>query len=179
MRALRRPRLLPALGLGALVDGATFCTFTYLAPLTTEVTGLAAGWVPGMPALFGAGAFAGVTSAGRLADRRPLPVLRAGGAALLVGWVLPSLAAGHTTATVLLVPLLGLLAFGVGSTLITRVLYEAADAPPLGGAFATSALNAGAALGPVPDGAAIDGGLGSSAPRSGSAPCWRRPRSPH
>nr|WP_107481180.1 hypothetical protein [Streptomyces sp. IMTB 2501] len=67
-------------------------------------------------------------------------------------------------ATVLLVPVLGAPAFGVGSTLITRVLYEAADAPPLAGAFATSALNVGAALGPVLGGAAIDGGLGYRAP---------------
>jgi DHA1 family chloramphenicol resistance protein-like MFS transporter len=164
LRALRRPRLLLTLGLGALVNGATFCTFTYLAPLTTEVTGLDAGWVPGVLALFGTGAFAGVTSAGRLADRRPWPVLRAGGAALLAGWVLLALAAGHTTTTVLLVPLLGLLSFGVGSTLITRALYEATDAPSLGAALATSALNVGAALGPVLGGAAIDSGLGYRAP---------------
>jgi DHA1 family chloramphenicol resistance protein-like MFS transporter len=65
---------------------------------------------------------------------------------------------------VALVPVLGLLAFGVGSTLVTRVLYEAADAPFLGGAFATSALNVGAALGPVLGGFALDGGLGHRSP---------------
>ncbi|WBO68302.1 Cmx/CmrA family chloramphenicol efflux MFS transporter [Streptomyces camelliae] len=164
LRVLRRPRLLMTLGLGALVNGATFCTFTYLAPLATEVTGLGAGWLPGVLALFGAGAFAGVASAGRLADRRAVPVLRAGGAALSAGWVLLALAAGHAAAAVLLVPVLGLLAFGVGATLITQVLYEAADAPSLAGAFATSALNVGAALGPLLGGAAIDGGLGYRSP---------------
>ncbi|KOV65468.1 Cmx/CmrA family chloramphenicol efflux MFS transporter [Streptomyces sp. MMG1121] len=164
LRLLRRPRLLVTLGLGALVNGATFCTFTYLAPLATDVTGLGAGWVPGVLALFGAGAFAGVTSAGRLADRRHLPVLWAGGAALLAGWALLALSAGHPAAAVLLVPVLGMLSFGVGSTLITRVLYEAADAPLLGGAFATSALNVGAALGPVLGAAAIEGGLGYRSP---------------
>ncbi|MGV9761857.1 MFS transporter, partial [Streptomyces tricolor] len=39
LRALRRPRLRSVLCLAALVNGATFCTFTYLAPLVTEVCG--------------------------------------------------------------------------------------------------------------------------------------------
>ncbi|MEU2439639.1 Cmx/CmrA family chloramphenicol efflux MFS transporter [Streptomyces rubradiris] len=164
LRALRRPRLLWVLCLAALVNGATFCTFTYLASLVTEVGGLGAGWVPGVLALFGAGAFAGVTAAGRLADRDVRPVLPLAGAALLAGWTALALAAGRPGAAVALVPVLGLLAFGVGSTLVTRVLYEAADAPTLGGAFATSALNVGAALGPVLGGAALDGGLGHRSP---------------
>lgn len=165
LRALRRPGLLSVLALAALVNGATFCTFTYLAPLVTEVCGLGAGWVPGVLALFGAGAFAGVTAAGRLADRGAGPVLPLAGAALLAGWTALALAAGRPGAAVALVPVLGLLAFGVGSTLVTRVLYEAAtDAPSLGGAFATSALNVGAALGPVLGGAALDGGLGHRSP---------------
>jgi MFS transporter, DHA1 family, chloramphenicol resistance protein len=109
--------------------------------------GAGAGWVPGVPALFGGGAFAGVASAGRLSDRRPLRILRAGGALLLTGWLPLALAAAHTVATLLLVPLQGPLVSGVGSALITRVLREAADAPYLAGEFATSALNVGAAPG--------------------------------
>ncbi|UFR00468.1 MFS transporter [Streptomyces sp. Go40/10] len=164
LRALRRPRLLSVLCLAALVNGATFCTFTYLAPLVTEVCGLAAGWVPAVLALFGAGAFAGVTAAGRLADRGPRRVLPAAGSALLAGWAALAVTAGRPAVALVLVPVLGLLAFGVGSTLVTRVLYEAVDAPSLGGAFATSALNVGAALGPVLGGAALDGGFGHRSP---------------
>lgn len=37
------PRLAVLLLLGALVNGATFCSFTYLSPVITEVTGLGAG----------------------------------------------------------------------------------------------------------------------------------------
>ncbi|MCG0062413.1 MFS transporter [Streptomyces tricolor] len=164
LRALRRPRLRSVLCLAALVNGATFCTFTFLAPLVTEVCGLEARWVPAVLALFGAGAFAGVTAAGRLADRGARAVLPAAGAALLAGWAALAVAAGQPAAAVALVPVLGLLAFGVGSTLVTRVLYEAVDAPSLGGAFATSALNVGAALGPALGGAALDGGLGHRSP---------------
>ncbi|MEU9475857.1 Cmx [Streptomyces sp. NPDC048191] len=106
-----------------------------------------------------------MTSAGRPADRRSLPVLAGGGAALLSGRLMLALtAAGHAVATLLLVPVQGLPAFGVGSALITRVPYEATDAPLLGDAFATSALNVGAALGPVLGGAAIGGGPGYRSP---------------
>lgn len=62
LRALRSSRLRLTLLLGALVNGATFCTFTYLAPLVTTVTGLADGWVPVVLALFGAGSFVGSES---------------------------------------------------------------------------------------------------------------------
>ncbi len=91
LRPLRNRRLQLTLLLGALVNGATFCTFTYLAPLvTTHVTGLPDGWVPVVLALFGLGSFVGVSLGGRIADRRPALLLGAGGVALTVGWDAPS-----------------------------------------------------------------------------------------
>lgn len=159
-RALRSPRLLVTLALGALVNGATFCTFTYLGPLATDVGGFADGWVPVLLALFGIGSFAGVTYGGRVADTRPLPLLVCGGAALLAGWVLLALAAGSPVAVVVLVLVQGALSFAVGSTLISQALYAATGAPALGGAFATAAFNVGAALGPWAGGLAIGDGSG-------------------
>ncbi len=164
LRSLRSPRLVGTLLLGALVNGATFCTFTYLAPLVTEETGLGDGWVPGVLALFGAGSFAGVTVAGRYADRRPVPVLAGGGVALCAGWCLLALGAGHPAVTLALVLVQGALSFGVGSTLISQALYAAPQAPTLAGGFATAAFNVGAALGPWAGGAAIGAGLGYRSP---------------
>ncbi|MEU5299603.1 Cmx/CmrA family chloramphenicol efflux MFS transporter [Streptomyces noursei] len=164
LRALRRPRLLVALLLGALVNGATFCTFTYLAPLVTGVTGFGAAGVPVVLALFGLGSFVGVTAGGRLADRRPRPLLAVGGGALLVGWVVFALTAGNAVATVVLVLVQGTLSFAVGSTLIAQVLYAAVEAPTLGGGFATAALNVGAAAGPWWGGVALAAGFGYRAP---------------
>ncbi|MFI6922355.1 Cmx/CmrA family chloramphenicol efflux MFS transporter [Nonomuraea spiralis] len=160
LRTLRDPRLLVALTLGALVNAATFCTFTYLSPLVTEVSGLSEGWVPVILALFGLGSFAGVSAAGRLSDTRPMPVLLAGGLALPVGWALFAYAAAVPVAVFVLVFVQGALSFAVGSTLIARVLYAAAGAPSLGGSFATAALNVGAAAGPALGGAVIAAGLG-------------------
>ncbi|MBE9499193.1 MFS transporter [Streptomyces sp. GKU 257-1] len=164
LRALRRPRLLVTLLLGALVNGATFCSFTYLAPLSTEVAGFADGRVPGLLALFGLGSFLGTAAAGRLADRYPLRLLVAGGAVLPLGWALFGLTAGHPYAAVVLVPVQGALSFAVGSTLISQALYAAAEAPSLAGGFATAALNVGAALGPWAGGLALGHGSGYRAP---------------
>ncbi|MFD8548849.1 Cmx/CmrA family chloramphenicol efflux MFS transporter [Streptomyces sp. NPDC059649] len=164
LRTLRSPRLLLTLLLGALVNGATFCTFTYLAPLVTDVAGIGTGWVPAVLALFGLGAFAGVSAGGRLADTRPVPVLLTGGTALLAGWALLALTAGSPVAVLLLVPALGALSFGVGSTLVAQALHAATGAPTLAGGYATAALNVGAALGPWLGGAALAAGFGHRAP---------------
>lgn len=159
LAALRRPRLLVVLLLGALVNAATFCTFTYLAPLTTDVAGLAPGRVPLTLALFGLGSFVGVTAAGRITDGTRL--LAVGGPALLAGWIVLAVA----PATLLPVVMVqGALSFAVGSTLIARALAGAGDAPTLAGAYATTAFNVGAVLGPSAGGIAIGAGLGYGAP---------------
>ncbi|SCE94077.1 hypothetical protein GA0070558_114170 [Micromonospora haikouensis] len=152
------------LALAALVNGATFCTFTYLAPLATEVSGYGRAWVPALLAVFGLGSFVGVTVAGRLSDTRPMRILVPGGLALLAGWLLLAATAAIAPVALLLVLVQGALSFAVGATLITLVLYRAADAPSLGGSFATAALNVGAAVGPLLGGAAIGVGLGYRSP---------------
>ncbi|MFD4692602.1 Cmx/CmrA family chloramphenicol efflux MFS transporter [Streptomyces sp. NPDC058463] len=164
LRALGRPRLLLTLLVMALVQGATFCTFSYLEPLVTRVTGLGAGWVPAVLALFGVGSFAGVALAGRIADARPGAVVTVGSVALAVGWAALALTAGNPVAALALVLLQGALAFGTGTALITRVFHQAPDAPTLAGSFATAAFNVGAALGPWLGGLALGAGFGFRAP---------------
>ncbi|MFF1419901.1 Cmx/CmrA family chloramphenicol efflux MFS transporter [Streptomyces sp. NPDC058280] len=164
LRSLREPRLLVTLLLGALVNGATFCSFTYLAPLLTSVTGLGSVWVPTMLALFGLGSFVGVTVGGRMADVRPAQLLVTGGLVLLAGWVVFAVSAGNPVATLVLVFVQGALSFAVGSTLISQVFYVATGAPALAGGFATAAFNVGAAIGPWLGGIAIGAGLGYRSP---------------
>ncbi|MFG6195037.1 Cmx/CmrA family chloramphenicol efflux MFS transporter [Nonomuraea sp. JJY05] len=164
LRALRRPRLLVLLLLAALVNGGTFCTFTYLAPLLTGDTGIGSSWMPLMLALFGLGSFAGVSVSGRVADRRPIRLLVICGPALAAGWALFALTAGAPVPAVVLVFVQGTLSFAVGSTLISQVLYAATGAPTLAGGFATAALNVGATLGPWLGGLTIGAGLGLRSP---------------
>ncbi|SEL87659.1 MFS transporter, DHA1 family, chloramphenicol resistance protein [Nonomuraea pusilla] len=164
LRALRDRRLQVTLLLGALVNAATFCAFTYLASVVTRVAGIGAGWVPVMLALFGVGSFLGVTIGGRLADAGPGPLRAAAGLALLGGWLAFALAAGDPVAATALVLVQGTLSFAVGSALIAQALYAATAAPSLGGAFATAAFNVGAAAGPWLGGLAIGAGHGFRAP---------------
>ncbi len=164
LRVLTGPRLRPVLLTMALVQGATFCTFSYLEPLLTRETGLGAGCVPVALALFGAGSFAGVTVAGRFADARPVAVVATGMTALVLGWAALALAAAHPVLVLVLIPLLGMLAFGTGTALITRVLGLAPGAPTLAGAFSTTAFNLGATVGPWAGGLTLDAGLGYRGP---------------
>ncbi len=135
--------------LGALVNAATFGSFTFLAPVVTDTAGLGELWISVALVLFGIGSFAGVTVAGRLSDHRPYLVLTAGGPLLLVGWPALAVLADEPVALLVLVFVLGALSFALGSTLITRVLYEAAGAPTMAGSYATAALNVGAGVGPL------------------------------
>jgi DHA1 family chloramphenicol resistance protein-like MFS transporter len=169
LRSLTRGPLLAAYGVNALVQGATFCTFTYLAPLLTDVTGFGEGRVPAMLMLFGTGAFVGVTAGGRIADAGPPAVLPAGMAALAAGWALLAWTAGNAAAAVVLVFVLGMLAFGIGPALMARVFRLADGAPTLAGGFTTAAFNVGATAGPWLGGLAIDAGLGLRAPVGVSA----------
>ncbi|MGE2714785.1 Cmx/CmrA family chloramphenicol efflux MFS transporter [Mycolicibacterium litorale] len=161
---LRSRHLLLAMTLGALVNGGTFAAFTFLALLVTDSAGLADDWIPIALVVFGAGSFFGVTLAGRLSDQRPGLLLAAGGPLLLAGWVTLALYGSQPVLLIPLVFLQGLLAFGVGSTLITRVLYAAADAPTMGGSYATASLNIGAAAGPVLGGLGLTTDVGTTAP---------------
>ncbi|MEE1755244.1 Cmx/CmrA family chloramphenicol efflux MFS transporter [Streptomyces sp. SP18CS02] len=146
---LRSPRLLLVMLLGALVNAATFGSFTFLAPVVTDTAGLGELWIPVVLVLFGAGSLVGVTVAGRLSDQRPGLVIAAGGPLLLLGWPALAMLAEEPIALLVLAFVQGALSFALGGTLITRVLYEAAGAPTMAGSYATAALNVGAAVGPV------------------------------
>ncbi|WP_395358428.1 Cmx/CmrA family chloramphenicol efflux MFS transporter [Streptomyces sp. YH02] len=146
---LARPRLIVVMLLGALVNAATFASFTFLAPVVTENAGLGGMWISVVLVLFGTGSFVGVTVAGRLSDQRPGLVLAVGGPPLLLGWPALAMLADKPVALLTLVFVQGALSFALGSTLIARVLYEAAGAPTMAGSYATAALNVGAAIGPV------------------------------
>ncbi|MGK5557233.1 Cmx/CmrA family chloramphenicol efflux MFS transporter [Actinomadura kijaniata] len=164
LRDLTRPPLLLSYTVNALVQGATFCTFTYLAPLVTETAGLAEGWVPVLLVLFGGGATLGITIGGRVTDAHPRTVLVCGAVALTGGWTLLALTAGNPVALVALVFVQGMLAFGLAPALTSRTFALATGAPTLAGGFVTAAFNVGNTLGPWLGGLAIDAGWGFRSP---------------
>ncbi|MGY3340114.1 DHA1 family chloramphenicol resistance protein-like MFS transporter [Streptomyces filamentosus] len=154
---LRTPRLIRVMVLAALVNAATFGALTFLAPVVTGPAGLSAPWVSVALVLFGAGSCAGIALAGRLADRHSARLLAAGGPLLCAGWAGLAALADRPAALLGLLLVQGGLAFALGGTLIARILYEAAGAPALAGAYATAALNAGAVAGPLAAAPALEG----------------------
>lgn len=149
LRALRSRPVRLALVSAAVVNGATFATFAYLAVIATDVAHLPEGAAPGLLAAFGAGAFAGTTTAGRTGDGRIRRGLIVTVCALPAGWAALAMAGAHAVPLFALAVLQGGLSFGAGSALIGRVMRVASGAPALSGSFATVALNAGAFLGPL------------------------------
>lgn len=155
LAALRRLPVVATLLVAALVNGGTFAVYTYVAPLLTGAGGAGPRAVPVALALFGAGAFAGVTAAARFADARYRALLVGGGTAVAVGWVALAVSAGSGWVAVVLLAVLGGLAFAVGTAVIGRSLALMPDAPTMGGSLTTAALNVGATGGPLLGGASL------------------------
>ncbi|WP_436787991.1 Cmx/CmrA family chloramphenicol efflux MFS transporter [Yinghuangia sp. YIM S10712] len=155
-RELRSREVQLAMLLAALVNAATFGTFAYLAVIATDVAHLSDRVVPGLLAVFGVGAFVGVTTAGRVGDGQLRRGLIVGFCALPAGWAVLAVSSGHAVWLFAMAVVQGALSFGVGSSLVNRVMVVAAEAPSLSGAFATVALNSGAFFGPILAGAVTE-----------------------
>ncbi|MFC3452521.1 Cmx/CmrA family chloramphenicol efflux MFS transporter [Amycolatopsis speibonae] len=148
-RELKASPVRHAMILAALVNGATFATFAFLAVIATDVADLPAGAVSGLLAAFGVGAFIGVTVAGRKSDGELKRGLVLALCALPVGWAVLAATGAQPVALFVVTTVQGGLSFGCGSAFVARVMHVAPGAPTLGGSFATVALNTGAFLGPV------------------------------
>ncbi|GHJ08686.1 chloramphenicol resistance protein [Micromonospora humidisoli] len=151
----RRPAQLNIV-LAVLVNAATFGTFTYLAAIATGPAGFTDRTVPLLLAVFGIGAFLGVTVAGRFGDRHWRPLITVTGPLLMAGWALLAFTVASPAALWLLALTQGALSFALGSTLIARIVATTRDAPTMGGSFATVALNVGAVTGPLAGGLTIE-----------------------
>lgn len=163
-RVLLHRRLMLPLVLCALVNGATFCAFTYLSPLVTDGAGLPAGLVPMVLGIFGIGSFLGVWAAGRFGDDHAKRILGIGGTGLLLGWIALAALSAIPVVLILLVLLQGALSFAVGSTLIAVSIRASTAAPTMSGSFATASLNIGAAVGPVLGGLVYATAAGATGP---------------
>lgn len=151
----RRP-VLVAVVLAVLVNAATFGAFTFLGVVGSSA-GIPEPWIPLLLAAFGIGAFLGVSATGRWAAPAERLWITVGALALTGAWATAALLSGAPLAVFVGAPLCGGLSFAVGSALIGRIVREAADAPVLGGAYATVALNLGAVIGPIIAGLAYEG----------------------
>ncbi|MET8853333.1 MFS transporter [Amycolatopsis sp. NPDC004625] len=164
LAVFRRPQVWLALVMTALGFAGVFASFTYIAPMMTEVAGFSSGAVTWLLVLFGAGLFAGNLFGGRAADRRLMPslyVILAALALVLLAFVFTAHAKVPAAITI---ALFGAAGFATVPPLQARVLAKAEGAPALASAANIAAFNLGNAGGAWLGGQAIEAGLGYTAP---------------
>ncbi|MFI5558563.1 MFS transporter [Amycolatopsis japonica] len=147
LRAMRTPRLWGVYAITILSTAAYMVSFNYLAAMLADV--VPAVWIPAVLALFGIGAFAGLSIGGRISDRRPHHALLGGGIGIAVFSAILALFATSVWVVVPTVFLLGIAAFVLNPALYGRVFTIAASAPTLAGATTVSAFQLGISLTPA------------------------------
>ncbi|MBX6722680.1 MAG: MFS transporter, partial [Dactylosporangium sp.] len=146
---LLNPRLWVLYAVTILTTAAYMITYNYLAAMLHTITHLPGSWIPAVLAVFGVGAFTGLSIGGRISDRRPHLALHTGTTGILALSVLMTAALNHSVTVVLVVYLIGTAAFVLNPAIYGRVFAIAAEAPTLAGATTVSAFQLGISITPV------------------------------
>jgi DHA1 family inner membrane transport protein len=159
LSALRRPQVWLTLATAAIGFGGIFAVYTYLASTLLDITGVSAGMVPVVLAVFGLGMTVGNLVIPRFADRALMPTT-----GVLLLWLATMLALYPRAATNLWTTMLDVFAIGLGgalgAVLQTRLIDVAGSAQGLAAALNHAAINVANALGPWLGGMAIAAGFG-------------------
>ncbi|AUI61751.1 MFS transporter [Amycolatopsis sp. BJA-103] len=147
LRAMRSWRLWGVYAVTILSTASYMVSFNYLAAMLEDV--LPAVWIPAVLALFGVGAFAGLSVGGRISDKRPHHALLGGVLGIAVFSVLLAVFTTSVWVVVPVVFLLGVAAFVLNPALYGRVFAIAGSAPTLAGATTVSAFQLGISLTPA------------------------------
>ncbi|MEU7580082.1 MFS transporter [Streptomyces sp. NPDC041068] len=163
LAVFRRPQVWIALAMTACGISGLFISFTYVAPMMTDVTGFAAGSIPWLLVLYGAGLVVGNLLGGKAADRAPLRTILIVLALLSAVLVAFTFTAHAKVPAAITLALLGTVGFATVPALQSWILKQAEGAPTLASAANIGAFNAGAAVAAWLGGLVIDGGMGYAA----------------
>lgn len=155
---LLRPQMIRALLMTTLGFGGTFTTFTFIAPMITDVSGFEATWVAPLLLLFGFGMFLGNPIGGRLADWNVDKAVLFSLSFLIAVLVLTSLVMPIQVLMVGAIFLFGMALFSTIPPLQMQVMSHAGDAPVLASSFNIAAFNLGNGMGAWLGSAALAGG---------------------
>lgn len=164
LKVFRRIGVWFALLTGALGFGGFFAVYSYVSPLSTEVTGLPASWVPWALVAAGLGMTIGNLLGGRLADSgasRAIFVCFGAFAVSLLVLILTATTAVGLFAGLFLV---GASAAALSPVIQTRLMDVAGESQTLAAAINHSSLNIGNSLGAYLGGVVIAAGWGFLAP---------------
>ncbi len=159
-RAVLRPQVQLVLSLSTISSIALFCVFTYIAPILESVTHLSPHAVTWVLVLFGVSITAGNILGGRLGDWKPMPLVIAGLALLIVILLAMPLAMPRLIPAVALVFVWGFVHFCAIAPLQPRIVEQAAGAPNLASTLNQGAFNLGNALGAGLGGLVLTAGYG-------------------
>ncbi len=162
--ALRNPRVLFTLAVGAIGFGGMFAVYTYIAPTMTTLAGLAESTIPWVLATFGLGMTIGTLTGGRISDRNVTAGITSGFIATAV-----TMAAFPFTLSVPVLAFVNVFFMGFSSSLMlpslqVRLMNVAGNAQSLAASMNHSALNLANAGGAWLGGVVIAAGWGYTGP---------------
>ncbi|MEV6302719.1 MFS transporter [Actinoplanes sp. NPDC051861] len=164
LRALRRPQVWLVAATAAVGFAGFFAVNSYIAPVTTEVTGLSSGAVPWVLAVFGLGMTVGNALGGAFADRDLRRATVFGFAGMIVSCVLFAMTASTVPGLFAGAFLVGATSIFLGPALQARLITVAPEAQLMGAAVNQSAMNVANSLGAALGGLVISMGYGYLAP---------------
>ena len=169
LRTFAEPEVWLVLGVAMLGGGGLFATFSYIAPMMTDLTGYADSSLTWLLVLFGLGMTAGNLIGARLSDRFPTRTLLVSLAAE-IAVALALIPGDHNrVAAALLVFLFPLTALAALPALQGRIIAITGGAPNLAAASLQAAFNIANSLGAYLGGLAIAAGLGYNSPNAVAA----------
>jgi DHA1 family inner membrane transport protein len=162
--AFGRPQVWLTLLVGSLGFGGFFAVYTYISPVTTEVTGLNTQTVPWVLVAAGIGMTIGNLLGGRAADRNIMGTLFVCFGVFAIALTGLALTAQWPVGLFCCVFLVGLAASALSPAIQTRLMDVAGDSQTLAAALNHSSLNIGNSIGAYFGGLTIAAGLGYLSP---------------
>ncbi len=163
MAVLRHGEVWLAFAMTVSFSAAMFTTFTYIAPLLEDLTGLSPRGVTASLFLIGVGLTVGNVVGGRFADKRLQATLFGGFVAIAAASLLLSFFATMMVPTEILLFLWGGVTFALVPALQVNVMKRGHEAPNLVSIMNIGAFNIGNALGAWTGGVVLDAEFGLAA----------------
>jgi DHA1 family inner membrane transport protein len=160
LRALAAPQVWLVAGTLAVGFGGFFAVYTYLSPVTTDVTGLGSGAVPWVLATAGLGMTTGIVLGGRAADRDVRRASAGGFVAIAASIGLFCAVARSPVGLFAATFLVGASCMFVAPAMQALLVRAAPEAQLMGAAVNQSASNVANSLGAALGGLSVGAGLG-------------------
>ncbi len=159
-----KPTVWVILGIAMLGIGGLFASFSYIAPLLTEVTGLPDTALSPLLGMFGVGLVAGNLAGGWAADRYPTATIATALAAQSVAMTTLAVFAHQPVIATIALMATGAAGFAIVPAFLSRLIDHAGGESPLAAAAGGSATNLGTATGSYLGGLTLTAGLDYTAP---------------